>query len=187
MPAASPPSRADRRSSCRTRVPALQPPLWAPRPSDSSRQYRSPPRSETPQGCLRACASPSFASLSWMSGSAMGCVAIDSISRTGCSSRCSPLSPTNPGPCSQAGSLRGGQAASAHHWSVGHRGAAVRLYTASLASSRFSAHAGPGTGLNCSQETNCDALASVAGSRRNPRVAARRFSAATLRCCCCSS
>jgi len=39
-----------------------------------------------------------------MNGSAMGSVEFDSISQTGCGSRRSPLSPTNPGPGSEAGS-----------------------------------------------------------------------------------
>jgi hypothetical protein len=38
-----------------------------------------------------------------MNGSAMGNVEFDSISQTGCGSRRSPLSPTNPGPRLKAG------------------------------------------------------------------------------------
>jgi hypothetical protein len=40
-----------------------------------------------------------------MSSSAMESVELDSLSQTGCASLRSPLSPTIPGPCSEAGSL----------------------------------------------------------------------------------
>jgi len=88
-----------------------------------------------------------------MNGSAMGSVEFDSISQTGCGSRRSPLSATIPGPSSDAGSLIGVHAVSAHHWCVGHRGAAVPFIVAHRArptpkvgQNRFFAHGGPGQG-----------------------------------------
>jgi hypothetical protein len=54
-----------------------------------------------------------------MNGSAMGVVEFDSISQTGCGSRRSPMSPTNPGPCYEAGSQPAFARRRSHQWVVG--------------------------------------------------------------------
>ena len=67
------------------------------------------PEGNTSEHPIRASRTPGVPEETTMAykenGSAKGSVDFDSISQTGCTSLCSPLSPTIPGPCSESGSL----------------------------------------------------------------------------------